>query len=89
MHDLFSGAMAHYNPADCNHPFYAGDLPPLFGNHGYAFSVFLTERFLMSEVIGKTVITHGNPDDFTTQPSGNAGEKLAYGVIRVCKKQCR
>ncbi len=89
MHDPFSGAMTHYNPAGCNHPFHAGDLPPLFGNHGYAFSVFLTDRFLLSKVIGKTVIIHGNPDDFTTQPSGNAGEKLACGVIRVCKKQCR
>lgn len=85
LHDPFSGAMSHYNPADCDHPFHAGDLPPLFGNHGYAFSVFLTDRFSLSEVIGKTVIIHGNPDDFTTQPSGNAGEKLACGVIRNCR----
>ncbi len=89
LHDPFSGAMAHYNPADCDHPFHAGDLPPLFGNHGYAFSVFLTDRFSLSEVIGKTVIIHGNPDDFTTQPSGNAGEKLACGVIEVCNNRCR
>jgi len=39
----------------------------------------------LSEVIGKTVIIHGNPDDFTTQPSGNAGEKLACGLIRNCR----
>ncbi len=57
--------------------------------HGYAFSIFLTDRFLLSEVLGKTVIIHGNSDDFTTQPSGKAGDKLACGVIRVCKKQCR
>ncbi len=87
MHDPFSGAMAHYNPTDCDHPFHAGDLPPLFGNHGYAFSVFLTDRFLLSEVIEKTVIIHGNPDDFTTQPSGNAGEKLACGVISACRNR--
>jgi len=30
MHDPFSGTMSHYNPADCEHPFHAGDLPPLF-----------------------------------------------------------
>lgn len=81
MHDPFSGAMSHYNPEECMHPFHAGDLPPLFGNHGYAFSVFLTDRFSLSQVIGRTAIIHGNPDDFTTQPSGNAGEKLACGVI--------
>jgi Cu-Zn family superoxide dismutase len=85
LHDPFSGAMSHYNPADCDHPFHAGDLPPLFGNHEYAFSAFLTDRFSLSEVIGKTVIIHGNPDDFTTQPSGNAGEKLACGLIRNCR----
>ena len=89
MHDPFSGAMAHYNPADCEHPFHAGDLPPLFGNHGYAFSVFLTDRYLLSAIIGKTVIIHGNPDDFTTQPSGNAGEKLACGTIEASRNRCR
>ena len=88
MQDPFSGTMAHYNPAKCNHPFHAGDLPPLFGSRGYAFSVFLSDRFSLSEVLGKTVIIHGNPDDFTTQPSGNAGEKLACGVVKSCNLQC-
>ncbi|MBR6581408.1 MAG: superoxide dismutase family protein [Ruminococcus sp.] len=88
MQDPFSGTMAHYNPAKCNHPFHAGDLPPLFGSRGYAFSVFLTDRFLLSEVIGKTVIIHENSDDFTSQPSGNAGEKLACGVVKSCNLRC-
>lgn len=84
MTDPFSEAMTHYNPMNCPHPFHAGDLPPLFGNHGYAFSAFVTDRFNLSEVIDKTVIIHDNPDDFTSQPSGNAGEKLACGVIKRC-----
>lgn len=88
MTDPFSEAMTHYNPNNCLHPFHAGDLPPLFGSRGYAFSVFLTDRFLLSEVIGKTVIIHENSDDFTTQPSGNAGEKLACGVVKSCNLQC-
>lgn len=88
-HDPFSGAMAHYDPANCAHPFHAGDLPPLFGNHGNAFCAFLTDRFALAEVIGKTVIIHGNPDDFTTQPSGNAGAKLACGIITICNSRCR
>ncbi len=83
MHDSFSKSMAHYNPEKCMHPFHSGDLPPLFGNNGYAFSAFLTDRFSLSEIIGRTVIVHGNPDDFTAQPSGNAGEKLACGVIET------
>ncbi len=56
-------------------------------NNGYAFSAFLTDCFSLSEVMGKTVIIHGNPDDFTTQPSGNSGEKLACGVIMDCVKR--
>ena len=88
MTDPFSEAMTHYNPNNCLHPFHAGDLPPLFGSRGYAFSVFLTDRFLLSEVIGKTVIIHENSDDFTSQPSGNAGEKLACGVVKSCNLRC-
>ena len=42
----------------------------------------LTGRFHVGEVIGKTVILHADPDDFHTQPSGNAGAKIACGVIR-------
>lgn len=81
MTDPFSNAMLHYNPNDCKHPYHAGDLPPLFGNNGFAISIFLTDRFSVSEIIGKTIIIHNNFDDFTTQPSGNSGVKIACGVI--------
>lgn len=83
MTDTFADAMAHYNPHNCLHPCHAGDLPPLFGNSGYAFQLFLTDRFYVSEIIGKTVIIHAAPDDFTTQPSGNSGEKIACGAIEA------
>ena len=79
--DAFAEAGAHYNPKDCPHPYHAGDLPPLFGAGGKAFSVCLTDRFTVSDIIGKTVIIHASADDFTTRPSGNAGEKIACGVI--------
>lgn len=85
--DPFANAGKHYNPNDCPHPYHAGDMPPLFGSSGYALSVFLTDRFSVNEVIGKAVIIHGKPDDFTTQPSGNAGQKIACGIIR--RNNCR
>ncbi len=78
----FSGAMGHYDPVGCPHPYHAGDLPPLFGANGRAFSVFLTNRFFLTDVLGKTIIVHAQPDDFTTQPSGNSGARIACGVIR-------
>lgn len=80
--DPFADANVHYNPDNCPHPEHAGDLPPLWGNRGYSFSVFLTNRFRVEEIIGKTVIIHRNPDDFTSQAAGNAGEKIACGEIR-------
>ena len=79
--DSFADAGMHYNPSNCPHPYHAGDLPPLFGVDGRALSAFLTNRFTVREIIGKTVIIHSSLDDFTTQPSGNAGEKIACGVI--------
>lgn len=82
MDDPLADAMAHYNPGGCEHPYHAGDLPPLFGSRGHALCLVLTDRFSVDEVIGKTVIIHDHPDDFTTQPSGNSGTKIACGVIR-------
>lgn len=89
MDDPFAAAMSHYNPNGCGHPYHAGDLPPLFGNGGLAVSVFLTNRFTVEEVTGRTVIIHDSPDDFTTQPSGNSGTKIACGVIRKTAGSCR
>lgn len=80
--DFFADVGGHYNPNNCTHPYHADDMPPLFSVKGKALSVFLTDRFTLKEIIGKTVIIHGSPDDFTTQPSGNAGEKIACGVIQ-------
>jgi Cu-Zn family superoxide dismutase len=79
--DPFAAAGGHYNPEGCEHPHHAGDLPPLFGNNGYAWSCVFTDRFSVNDVMGRTVIIHRNVDDFTTQPAGNAGEKIACGVI--------
>lgn len=81
--DPFPLSGTHYNPGECEHPHHAGDLPPLFGCNGYAVSIFLTDRFLVADVIGKTMILHGRSDDFKTQPSGDAGEKIACGVIQT------
>ena len=79
--DQFSGAKAHYNPRDCLHPYHAGDLPPLIGNNGFAFLSVLTNRFTVSEILGKVIVIHENKDDFTTQPSGNSGTKIGCGKI--------
>ena len=80
--DGFPGTGGHFHPGKAEHPNHAGDLPPLLGDHGKACMTVLTGRFRVEEILGKTVILHGAPDDFRTQPSGNAGKKIACGVIR-------
>ena len=84
--DPFANAGSHYNPDDCPHPYHAGDMPPLFGADGRAFLAFLTDRFNVDEILGKTVIIHDGLDDFTTQPAGNAGNKIACGVISEVRR---
>ena len=79
--DPFADTRMHYNPYNCPHPYHSGDMPPLFAANGHAFSAFLTDRFSINEIIGKTVVIHDSPDDFSTQPSGNSGSKLACGQI--------
>lgn len=79
--DEFANAKAHFNPESCQHPFHIGDLPPLIESDGYAYMSFLISKLKISELIGKVVIIHNMPDDFTTQPSGNSGTKIACGKI--------
>lgn len=78
----FPDTGGHYNPESQPHPRHAGDLPPLLSCGGSACMEVLTGRFRVREVVGRTVIIHAGADDFTTQPSGNAGNKIACGVIR-------
>lgn len=42
---------------------------------------FLTNRFKIKEILYRSIILHDMPDDFTTQPSGNSGNKIACGII--------
>lgn len=80
--DEFADAKSHLNTTDCPHPFHVGDLPPLIENNGYAYMTVLVNKFKIQDIIGKVVIIHDMPDDFTSQPSGNSGKKIACGIIQ-------
>lgn len=80
----FPNTGGHYNPDNKPHPKHTGDLPPLLSCSGNAYMEVQTNRFGICDIIGRTVIIHGDADDFRTQPSGNSGEKIACGVIRKC-----
>lgn len=79
----FAAALGHFNPEGCDHPYHAGDMPPLVGCKGRAYQIFLTDRFELDEVIGRAVVVHAMPDDFTTQPSGASGQRIACGIIQA------
>lgn len=77
----FMSAGGHYNPKDVPHPRHAGDLPPLLSCSGRAYFSVLTDRFSIADILGRTVVIHRQPDDFTTQPAGASGDRIACGAI--------
>lgn len=77
----FEAAGDHYNPSNQPHPMHAGDLPSILANNGIGILCCYTSRFNVSDIIGKALILHENPDDYVTQPSGNSGRRLACGMI--------
>ncbi len=72
----------HFNPMGTVHPNHAGDLPPLLAGNNYAYSLFYDDFLTIEQIIGKSVIIHYNRDDFTSQPNGDCGNKIACGVIK-------
>ncbi|MGI6703405.1 MAG: superoxide dismutase family protein [Clostridia bacterium] len=80
----FQAAGEHWNPDGQPHGNHAGDFPVLFSNNGYARMCFFTNRFRVEDVISRSVIIHQNPDDYRTQPAGDAGKRLACGVVQPC-----
>jgi Cu-Zn family superoxide dismutase len=87
-------AGGHFNPRGKPHgnpggsERHAGDLPSLKANKDGRANV-LVEVDMISvtagpdSIVGRAVIVHADPDDFKTQPTGNAGARLACGVIRL------
>ncbi|MBB6217387.1 Cu-Zn family superoxide dismutase [Anaerosolibacter carboniphilus] len=78
----FEAAGQHWNPTNQPHGNHAGDFPVLFSNDGVAKMTFFTNKFRVKDAIGKAVIIHQSPDDYRSQPAGDAGKRLACGVIQ-------
>ena len=36
-------------------------------------------------IIGRSLVVHAGEDDLKTQPSGNSGTRIAYGVIGIAQ----
>lgn len=83
----------HFNPLGKPHARHdsaerhAGDLPSLkAGKNGRAKVDAMLDVITVAagpaNIIGRGLIVHADPDDFKTQPTGNAGARIACGVIR-------
>ena len=90
-----ASAGGHYNPAAMAHgareasPRHAGDLGNIEAGADGTAHVEFTDAVLKLEgpntIVGRAVIVHAAPDDFKTQPTGNAGGRQACGAIGVGK----
>lgn len=88
-------AGGHWNPTSADHgkwgetPYHRGDIGNLaVGEDGTAALTFSAEEWSIggdpgTDVVGRAVIVHASPDDFTTQPTGAAGARIGCGVITL------
>jgi Cu-Zn family superoxide dismutase len=89
-----ASAGGHFNPDGKPHgaptaaEHHAGDLGNIEADAGGSANVSIHAGGITLEpgqpnsILGKAVIVHAAPDDMTTQPTGNAGARLACGVIQ-------
>lgn len=92
----FTSAGDHFDPDGNPHgapgpQSHAGDLGNITAGQDGMATMSLTTRDIslaaqeqsQDSVIGRALIIHANPDDLTSQPSGNAGPRIACGIIEA------
>lgn len=92
----FEDAGDHFNPTDAEHGFdsedghHLGDLPNLeVPENGVVnetieipeVSLLPDAEYTLSTEEGTSLIIHTEPDDYESQPSGEAGERMIGGII--------
>jgi Cu-Zn family superoxide dismutase len=88
-----NAAGSHFNPLKRDHgaphvqPHHAGDFGNVTANaEGRVHTEFTTRSITVApgptSVVGKAVILHANADDLHSQPTGNAGGRIACGVVQ-------
>jgi Cu-Zn family superoxide dismutase len=85
----------HYNPTQQKHAGtdtpkrHVGDLGNITANENGNATVDLDDPSLSfhgpTSILGRGLVVHEKADDFKTQPTGNAGGRIAVGVIGVAK----
>lgn len=94
-----SSAGGHFNPTQAQHgnpsggAHHAGDMVNIRSNAEGVAQVDTTAAGTSlhgdpnTDLMGKPIVVHESPDDYTTQPSGNSGKRVACGVIAAPSPQ--
>jgi Cu-Zn family superoxide dismutase len=91
----FETAGGHFNPAGAQHGLlneagpHAGDMPNIHVPDGGAITVEVLNTFVtlsggatsLMDADGSALMIHAMADDYTTDPAGEAGDRIACGVI--------
>ncbi len=84
----------HWNPTNVAHgqwghdPFHRGDIGNVeVGKDGKGRTTLETDLWTIggkpeTDILGRAIVVHAGPDDFVTQPTGNAGGRIGCGVVR-------
>ena len=79
--------MPHGGPMDMNR--HEGDMGNIVADESGNAHFEYTDKILKivgpNSIVGRSVIIHKGEDDLKSQPVGNAGARVAYGVIGVAK----
>jgi Cu-Zn family superoxide dismutase len=89
-HDSAGG---HFNPGSREHGYqsadgpHAGDMPNQYvGADGAVRAEVFNPSVTLDEadtgIVGRALMIHAKADDYKSQPSGDAGERIACGVIK-------
>ena len=89
-----TSAGGHFNPAQQAHgragsgPHHGGDMDNIVADaNGVARvdvrALGVTLGGGATDIGGRAVVVHAMPDDYTSQPAGNAGARVACGVIQL------
>ncbi len=88
-----ASAGGHFNPDTKPHgdrlaaERHVGDLGNLVADgSGVADVVFVDTELALSgphSIVNRSIMVHADPDDGTTQPTGNSGKRIACGVINA------
>lgn len=93
---------SHYNPHNTKHGglhdenSHAGDLGNIQSDsHGYCKMTISTDKFRLSEIVGRSLIVHDDEDDLgkgnekDSLTTGHSGARIACSIIGIVDEKCK